>query len=97
MLGSPKILHERSHNGDKVMRIAGSRYLHRFERRDRQWRIAECWWVYEWSFYKEVPPQLQAIGPFAAPADMRLKPLTSRRDREDISYRFKAMGKPAAE
>jgi hypothetical protein len=89
---SPKVLHEKSYNGDKVMRFSGARYLHRFERRNGVWKIAECWWVPDWGLFQSVPPQLQKIGPTEAPANLKRKPYKTSRDRSDVSYHIKEMG-----
>jgi len=89
---SPKILHPVNYNDDQVMRLSGSRYLHRFERRNGEWRIAVCWWIYEWAFFKEVPPQLKTIGTYAAPSEQKFKPYPSRRDKTDLSYTFNLPG-----
>ena len=83
---SQKTLHVRTESGDKLMRISGLRYLDRLERRNGEWRIAERWFVPEWGFFQEVPEMTKTVGPFVPPAEMILKPIVARRDKEDQSY-----------
>jgi ketosteroid isomerase-like protein len=89
MCFSPKILPQRSYNGDKVMRFSGARYLRRFERRNDEWRISRSWFIRDWGYFLTVPPQTTTIGSFPAPADLKNKPFPSLRNQEDLSYKFK--------
>ena len=83
---SAKGLNERAYNGDQVMRVSGLRYLHRMERRNGEWRIAEVWFVPEWAFYKQVPEQIASIGIYASAKDRAMNPIPARRNKNDISY-----------
>ena len=88
---SPKILFPHSYNGNRVMRFGGARYLRRFERRNGEWRISASWFLYEWCFYQDVPPQNVSIGSYAAPDAQVLKPYSSQRNKDDLSYRFSTL------
>ena len=85
---SPKLLHERSYNGNRIMQWGGIRYLHRFEKRDGVWKISEVWFIPEWSMYHDVQPQTVPIGIFTPPTENSMKPFPSLRNKEDLSYTF---------
>jgi hypothetical protein len=89
---SAKKLQQRGESGHPLMRLSGIRYLDRFERRNGEWKIAERWFVPEWGFFQEVPPQTHSIGIFKIPSEQKQKPFQSERGRDDISNA--AFGKP---
>ena len=90
---SAKILHEVDYNGDEVMRLAGFRYLHRFERRNGEWRISVAWFVSDWGFFGTIPQQMKNIGVFATAAERaKNNAFVPKRNSDDISYKFGSMG-----
>lgn len=77
---------ERADNGDPLMRMTGCRYVDRFERRQNIWKIAERWYVPEWSYFVQVPPLTRRIGNVRPSHEIDRPPLTSFRDKRDITY-----------
>jgi hypothetical protein len=85
---SPKTLHQRADNGDRVILMAGFRYLHRFARRNGEWRISVAWFVTDWSFFHNVSAGTKISCSIVEPADQTLAPFPSLRNKDDLSYRF---------
>ena len=63
---SNKIFHQRTENGDQIVRLSGFRNLDRFERRNGEWRIAERWFIPEWGLFLEQGPLKEAISSYGA-------------------------------
>ena len=81
-----KVLPERHESGGQYGRVSGFRYVERLERRNGSWRIAHRNMIPEWGMFHVLPVEPKTIGMFKVPSEFTLQPISSLRDRNDISY-----------
>lgn len=77
---------EVAENGDPLIRMTGCRYVDRFERRHDIWKIAERWYVPEFMYFIHAPPLTRPMGSLRPAHELTRPPLTSYRDKRDITY-----------